>query len=204
MTKLLQDWESAYSPALYDQLPRNWQRRSFLLGATKTAAALALAPLLMQLSACQRQDITKIILTEHPWPIITAVHAVLFPSDGNGPSAQDIQSTQYLHLVLQTPDFDPEERKFILDGVNWLDQFAQEKFQRAFLSLSADQHNTVLRQITQSRVGDRWVGAMLTYLLEALLSDPVYGGNPNGIGWLWLEHQPGFPRPALPYYKESR
>lgn len=204
MTKLLQDWESAYSPAFYAQLPRNWQRRNFLVRTTKTATALALAPLLLQLSACQRQEVTKIILTEHPWPIFAAVHAVLFPNDGNGPSAQDIQATLYLHLVLQSPDFEAEERQFILDGVNWLDQFAQEKYQNKFLSLSAEQHDAVLRQITQSRAGDRWVGAQLTYLLEALLSDPVYGGNPNGIGWQWLEHQPGFPRPTLPYYKEAR
>ena len=25
--------------------------------------------------------------------------------------------------------------------------------------------------------------------------DPVYGGNPEMIGWKWLEHQPGFPAP---------
>jgi gluconate 2-dehydrogenase gamma chain len=36
---------------------------------------------------------------------------------------------------------------------------------------------------------------LLYYIFEALLSDPVYGGNPGGIGWQWLEHQPGFPRP---------
>jgi len=23
----------------------------------------------------------------------------------------------------------------------------------------------------------------------------VYGGNPDGIGWKWLEHQPGYPTP---------
>ena len=33
------------------------------------------------------------------------------------------------------------------------------------------------------------------YIFEALLSDPVYGGNPEGIGWRWLGHRPGFPRP---------
>ena len=40
-----------------------------------------------------------------------------------------------------------------------------------------------------------WLSLLLTYLLEALLADPVYGGNPGGIGWQWLAHQPGFPTP---------
>jgi hypothetical protein len=28
-----------------------------------------------------------------------------------------------------------------------------------------------------------------------MLSPPSYGGNPNGIGWQWLEHKAGFPLP---------
>jgi gluconate 2-dehydrogenase gamma chain len=39
---------------------------------------------------------------------------------------------------------------------------------------------------------------LLDYIMEALLTDPVYGGNPNSIGWQWLKHQPGFPRPTTP------
>jgi gluconate 2-dehydrogenase gamma chain len=52
-----------------------------------------------------------------------------------------------------------------------------------------------LREIEQSRAGRNWLSLLLTYLLEALLADPVYGGNPDGIGWTWLEHQPGYPAP---------
>ena len=52
-----------------------------------------------------------------------------------------------------------------------------------------------MRQIEQSRAGRNWLSLLLTYVLEALLADPVYGGNPDGIGWQWLEHQPGYPRP---------
>ena len=32
--------------------------------------------------------------------------------------------------------------------------------------------------------------------VEALLADPVYGGNFDQTGWRWLSHQPGFPRPS--------
>ena len=204
MRKILQAWEQAYSPEFYAQLPLNWQRRRFLAGAAKAATAITLAPLVMQMSACQRQEAAATVLNQHPWPTFAAVQAILFPADGNGPSAQDIQAPLYLFLVLQTPDFDQAERKFILDGVAWLDQYAQEKYKNAFLALSTEQQDTVLRAITQSSAGDRWVSALLTYVLEALLCDPVYGGNPQGIGWKWLEHQPGFPRPTQPYFKQAK
>lgn len=203
MSKILQAWEQAYSPAFYAQLPVNWQRRSFLAGAAKAATAIAVAPLLLQLSACQLDE-ANAALKQHPWPTFAAVQAILFPADGNGPSAKDIQATLYLYLVLQTPNFDKDERKFILDGVSWLEQYAQESHKTAFLSLKAEQQDAVLLKITQSNAGDRWVSALLTYVIEALLSDPVYGGNPQGIGWQWLQHSPGFPRPTQPYYKQVK
>ena len=204
MSKILQAWEQAYSPELYAQLPLNWQRRRFLAGAAKAATAITLAPLFLQMSACQRQEAVATVSNEHPWPTFAAVQGILFPADGNGPSARDIQAPLYLFLVLQTPDFDQAERKFILDGVAWLDQYAQEKYKNVFLALSTQQQDAVLRTIIQSSAGDRWVSALLTYVLEALLCDPVYGGNPQGIGWKWLQHQPGFPRPTQPYFKQAK
>jgi gluconate 2-dehydrogenase gamma chain len=207
MSKTLQAWERAYSPEFYAQLPRNWERRGFLFGAGKAATAAALAPLLLQLGACKRQEAAQggqDSLSQHPWPIFAAVHDILFPADGNGPSARDIQATQYLQLLLQTPDFDAQERKFMLEGVAWLDQYAQEQHKSAFLALTAPQRDAVLRAIAVSSAGDRWLNGLLNYVLEALLCDPVYGGNPQGVGWQWLQHQPGFPRPTQPYFQQAK
>lgn len=204
MRIVLEDWEHTYSREFYEQLPQNWQRRSFLSGTAKAAAVLALTPLLMQLSACKRRDAPETDLRQPPWPTFAAVHDVLFPADGNGPSAHDIQATRYLRLVLQTPGFDAEERTFILEGIGWLDQYAREKSGKAFLDMNAPQRDAVLRAISDSRAGERWLDALLNYVLEALLCDPVYGGNPHGIGWQWLQHQPGFPRPAQACYLETQ
>jgi gluconate 2-dehydrogenase gamma chain len=68
---------------------------------------------------------------------------------------------------------------------------------RSFLALDDEQQELVLRDIAESDAGENWLSTLLTYLFEALLTDPVYGGNPGGIGWKWLQHVPGFPRPPL-------
>ena len=204
MNQLLQRWNKSYPDELYEQLPKNWERRQFLFKTAKAAAGLAATPALMQLAACQRGGPPQVDLNNPPWPTVAAVQNVLFPADGIGPSAHDIQATRYLQLTLQNPDFDTEERKFILDGVTWLDQFAQEKYQSPFLQLDSTKQEAVLRSIVQSTAGDRWVSALLTYVIEALLCDPVYGGNPNEIGWKWLQHPPGFPRPREPYYLQPK
>ena len=79
--------------------------------------------------------------------------------------------------------------------MGWLNDLSRQRYQRSFTALDASEQETVLRQIEQSKAGRNWLSLLLTYLLEALLADPVYGGNPGGIGWQWLEHQPGFPTP---------
>jgi gluconate 2-dehydrogenase gamma chain len=204
MSTILNAWERAYPATFYTQLPLNLQRRSFLFSSAKAATALALAPLFLQLSACKRGESASSDLKQHPWSIFAAVHDVLFPADGNGPSARDIQATHYLQLVVHTKGFDADERRFILEGIDWLDQYQLEQKKPPFSTLTVPQRDEVLRAISGSTAGDRWLNVLMSYVLEALLSDPVYGGNPQGVGWSWLTHQPGFPRPALPYYLQGK
>ena len=54
---------------------------------------------------------------------------------------------------------------------------------------------TTLRAISRSAAGKNWLNMMILNLYEAMLSPPAYGGNPDGIGWQWINHQPGFPLP---------
>lgn len=54
----------------------------------------------------------------------------------------------------------------------------------------------MLKKISQSRAGENWLSLLLYYLLESLTLDPIYGGNTDGMGWQWLGHQAGFPRPV--------
>ncbi|MCW5587404.1 MAG: gluconate 2-dehydrogenase subunit 3 family protein, partial [Chromatiales bacterium] len=54
----------------------------------------------------------------------------------------------------------------------------------------------LLRRTAASAAGENWLSTLLSYLFEALLTAPAYGGNPNGIGWRWLSYVPGFPLPG--------
>ncbi|HHH44483.1 MAG TPA: gluconate 2-dehydrogenase subunit 3 family protein [Gammaproteobacteria bacterium] len=130
-----------------------------------------------------------------PWHTLTAVQQHLFPAGEDTPGAADIHAIQYLRNTLDNPAADGEDREFVVNGVGWLNELAQERTGKPFIKLDETQREELLRTIEQSRAGRNWLSLLLTYLLEALLADPVYGGNPHGIGWQWLQHQPGFPRP---------
>ena len=65
-----------------------------------------------------------------------------------------------------------------------------------FVELTLELQNEVLERMEQSKFGKNWLSLLMFYLTEALMLDPYYGGNPDMIGWIWLEHRPGFPRPV--------
>ena len=131
-----------------------------------------------------------------PWLTLANVQEHLFPADETSPGAKDIFALRFLQNMLDAPDTDTEEKQFILNGVNWLNDFANKHHQKSFVQLNTEQRESTLRTIEKSKAGSRWLSLMMTYLVEALLSDPVYGGNKDRKGWQWLEHIPGFPSPA--------
>lgn len=127
---------------------------------------------------------------------LNAVHSHLFPADGDGPSAADINALGYLEFALTDPkNIADGDRDYIINGMAWLEKIAAEKG-KTFTSLSTQQQHQVLEKLAESQRGDNWLSLLVYYILEALLLDPVYGGNTNAIGWAWLDHKAGFPRPT--------
>ena len=197
MLTLLELWDASLTPAQYAKLDANLARRRFLCDGLKAAGALCITPAWLSLSACSDQhedDQTRLSQLE-PWYTFAATQQRLFPADGDGPDAKSINAARYLKFVLDAPDMDSADRKFVLDGVDWLNRLAIARYTGVFASCEPAQQVSLLHEISQSRAGERWLSYLVTYVIEALLSDPVYGGNPDGIGWKWLQHIPGFPRP---------
>lgn len=186
-------------------------RRDFI---KSTLAVTLLAPLL----ACKPQskyssihesgdtlinqsgDIVQLrdfIFSEGQHRDLLAVYMRLFPDDGDGPSAADLNILTYLEWALtderNKADGDAE---FIIKGLGWLNQYASDKYSRSFIELSKNRQDIILESTSKSDQGKRWLSILSYYLIEALTLDPYYGGNTNQVGWNWLQHQGGFPQPV--------
>lgn len=129
------------------------------------------------------------------WQLIDAVQQQLFPTEPGIPGTREINALGYLQFVVSDENLEAEERDFILQGTKWLQQISIEKYKTPFTRLENDRRERLLRFIADSEAGENWLSTLLLYIFEALLTDPVYGGNTNEVGWKWLEHTPGFPRP---------
>jgi gluconate 2-dehydrogenase gamma chain len=131
-----------------------------------------------------------------PWPTLDAVLKQLLPSEPDSPGATEIHALDYLRFVVGDPRVDRQQRDFILQGNQWLDDLAREQLGQPFTALDAESKDRLLRQVTQTAAGENWLSTLLSYLLEALLTAPAYGGNTDRLGWRWLEYVPGFPLPG--------
>ena len=172
-------------------------RRTFLLGG---GAALATAAALAGLPYALRKDLTRetsfVLFSKQQRHALGAVQQHLFPGEADSPGAADINATAYLETAIAVPGIDPDTRNTIVNGIGRLQDASRERFDVLFASLDYEQREQLLRYLAdETRWGRAWLSLLLYYLFEALLSDPVYGGNPGEIGWRWLQHQPGFPRP---------
>jgi len=178
---------------------KNISRREFMV---RSAALVSLAmnypsEVLAGLRAnrAQVEAESNAWVKEHAWWTLALVQDVLFPPGEDIPGASDFGAVVYLYRAIENPQADGEDRDFIMRGVGWLDDLTQTQYDSTFAQLSDSQQQAMIAQIVKSRAGRNWVSTLLTYILEAMLADPVYGGNKNGMGWKWLEHQPGYPAP---------
>ncbi len=128
--------------------------------------------------------------------MIHSIQQILFPDDGFGPGVIEIHAYEYLLWVLSDPRMDEQDRAYIYDGLRWVEETAHEEMNATYLELNAQKQSDLIHYLSQLDWGESWLSTIMTYILEALLADPQYGGNPEGRGWQWLSHYPGYPRPT--------
>jgi len=177
-----------------DQLTnKKFNRRNFLISAGVISGGISIGGLLTYL---YRNSNIEPPYSKAQLNIISSLHNHLLPKSDNAPGAPDINSTEYLEFVLLDRNVDEEDRNLLKNGVVWLEEASVEMFKKSFTELEISEKDDVLRSIEEYNWGYRYLSLNLTFLIEALLADPIYGGNVDEIGWKWLEHTPGLPRPT--------
>ncbi len=130
-----------------------------------------------------------------PYRTISLVYDDMFPSAPGIPGAPELNSIGYLHGVMRDERVDEDEKKFIVNGAEWINEESSEMFKKEYYQLSLSQRQLVLGSVMQYNWGDNWLYTLMGYLFESMFCDPIYGANRDMSGWKWLDYEPGFPRP---------
>lgn len=167
-------------------------RRVFLRN-TFAVGVLANLPLLQ---SCVGDEVSYSVLSKKDLKRVIAVQNILFPNDEHGPGAIDFNAQLYLLWFLQDKRIDTDEKDYIRNGITWVEETAQEEYDKAFLRLSKKEQVQLINFISKKSWGESWLSVMMNLIIEAMISDPIYGFNSEEIGWEWISHISGLPRPS--------
>lgn len=175
-----------------DFLKGKLDRRAFLSLFLKTVAGASVATAL----GCVKTLSFNPVLNSEKSITLRATLNHLFPKGDGVPSASDIDAVNYFNLVILDQNIEASDRQLLVDGLSWLDEECMDDFRQPFVNLSKQQQYSQIEKISELGWGENWLSRCITYLFEALLADPIYGGNKDELGWKWLEHSVGVPRPS--------
>ena len=134
-------------------------------------------------------------ITSNNLIVLDEVLNIIFPKTKNMPSAKEFKAIEYLVKNISHKTFDDEDKNLITDGTkDFINSFPK------FLSLTQeDKKKLIFEIIKDSQYAKSWISKLTYYGIEAMFSDPLYGGNSNQRGWLSVNHNIGYPRPIKLY-----
>lgn len=168
-----------------------WQisRRNFI----KNSLAVGVLSQVSFIQSCTN-EFSKTILSDKKLKVVISVQNILFPKDENGPGAFDFNAHKYLLWILSDKRIAKDEKQYIIDGIRWINEASEENYATKYLNLSKKEQVNLIQIIVKTNWGESWLSVLLTFIFEAMISDPIYGFNTDEIGWKWLQHQAGYPR----------
>ena len=127
--------------------------------------------------------------------VLDEVLNIIFPKTSVMPSAKEFKALEYLVKNISHKTFDNEDKTLILDGTNdFINSFSE------FLTLNKNEKKELIFEIIKNNeYAKSWISKLSYYGIEAMFSDPIYGGNFNQIGWNSVNHFIGIPRPLKTY-----
>ena len=126
---------------------------------------------------------------------IASVQAHLFPKGSKFPSAEEMNTIQFLFDTVVHKSFDKDIRAFIIEGAK--EFMSREKGH--FLTMSTEEKEKALREYEVTNYGSSWLKKIMTITMEGMFSDPIYGSNVKEAGWKTLNSYGGQPRPSTRY-----
>ncbi len=141
-----------------------------------------------------RMDTYAHEIPAYVWETIAIVQDVLVPKTQQMPSAQDVNALFYLVSNSASEYFDANDLDLLIKGASvfhhrfpdFSDQNTQSQYQ-------------ILETASKNEYLEQWLSKLIYYTIEAMFSDPIYGGNPRELAWKATLHVSGNPRPIKKY-----
>jgi hypothetical protein len=151
-------------------------------------------------------NLTKFYQPGDVWPLTftpaqakasTALADLILPADEFGPAASALRVSAYIDEWISAPyPQQQKDRPVITEGLAWIDQEAQKRFQKDFAGLSAEQQRAICDDICWPEDSKpEFKKAAEFFLTFRALASGAYYGSPEG--WKAVGYVGNIPLPAF-------
>ncbi len=167
----------------------------------KTMFTGALALQLPFVFSCNNQGVNDFELTidDNLYQVNTTdlklVLDVLLPTTEEGPGALDLKADIYFMWITADSRVDNNRRVTLLSSISKINDYAIRELKKPLQKLSKIELQDFIKIVSITHWGEKALSLTLTVCFEAMFANPVYGSNPDYIGWKWLNYQGGIPQP---------
>jgi len=173
------------------------KRRNFLKAVLSTGILMQIPWYLSCNQKTKYVSLKNEVLNNKQREIILFLLEKLFPENKNIPSIFQLNTYTHINNFLLDKNIDSDEKKYFINGIKWTQETANEQFNKSFNELNSSEKINLFHKILQESWGESWFSRILTLIFESLLLDPIYDINKNEIGWKYLNHISGKPRPNI-------
>lgn len=84
---------------------------------------------------------------QHEKETLTELVDLIIPADEDSPAASDVEVPDFIEFIVKDQ---PELQQPMRDGLKWLDDYSNQRFQGVFIAITADQQIDILDRIAYS------------------------------------------------------
>ncbi len=165
-------------------------RRTFVK-ATGSAVIFLSLPSIVSVISCKKSSAS--IDNEK---LLRLLADTIFPSlPDQSPRVEEIGFIHHLHFYLSDPNNDPDLKKLLLERTKKFKIYLEHS-KLNFEKLSFNERTTLITKLIDRKPWmKKLVSQLENIIFESCFLDPHYGVNKNKIGWKWVNHSYGKPRP---------
>lgn len=141
---------------------------------------------------------------QHEKETLTELVDMIIPADGDSPAASEVEVPDFIEFTVKDQ---PELQRPMRDGLKWLDNYSNQRFQGVFIAIAADQKIDILDRIAypEPEASELEHGMTFFALLRELTASG-YFTTKAGIDYLgYVGNRPnvweGVPADDLRHYK---
>ncbi|MDX1350577.1 MAG: gluconate 2-dehydrogenase subunit 3 family protein [Putridiphycobacter sp.] len=179
-------------------MKENWQinRRRFIKGMV----AAGIVSKIGFLTACSEHSVKiegkHYFFSDEEVKTLEVLLELIFPDNGNGPSIKEINALPHIIWTMQDEFYGYNTYELIKSSLHNLKELTDNNYKAKYTVLDVAMQSKIIEDISQLKWGDKFLSSLATYIFEAMAIDPQYNVNLDGVGWKWLDHMAGQPKPT--------